>query len=87
MAKKTKKTVRKTASKKATKTKGKKAKASAFKLYPVAKENPRRADTPGHKSFGIILKNPGISYEDFKKKGGRAQDLRWDIDHGHAKAK
>lgn len=49
-------------------------------------ENPRREGTHGYKSMQIILDNPGISYEDFISQGGRANDLRWDIEHGNVVA-
>lgn len=75
---------------------GRKGRASEFAgktLVGAVKENqegavvnPRRAGTPGHKSLGLILDagKAGITYEDFIEKGGRNQDLRWDIAHGNA---
>jgi hypothetical protein len=62
---------------------GKKSAYEGKKLYPVADAckdgNPRRAGSAGHKSMEIIIKNPGITYEEFIKKGGRAKDVLWDV--------
>ena len=52
-------------------------------LYPATNDNPRRKGTHGHKSMAIILRHPGISYEDFIAKGGRYRDLWWDMEHGN----
>lgn len=67
------------------------------KLHPVAAKckktdenktgNPRREGSHGHKSMKIIIDNPGITFEDFIKKGGRAMDLDWDVSKGNATAK
>ena len=47
--------------------------------------NPRREGTKGHRSFDIVLKAGGaMSYDLYRLMGGRAKDLQWDIDHGHA---
>lgn len=45
--------------------------------------NPRRPGSHGFKSYEIIREAgpKGIAYEDFIAKGGRGNDLRWDIDH------
>ena len=47
------------------------------------KRNPRRKGTRGWHSFEIILKNPGIVYEQYIAKGGRRQDLDWDWAKGN----
>jgi hypothetical protein len=52
-------------------------------LYSTVTENPRRKDSIGYKSHRIILKNPGISFEDFVRKGGDPASLRWDLEHGY----
>jgi hypothetical protein len=78
-------------SKKATKTASKKTTSngttsgslSGMTLHPKTKENPRREGTNGFKSFAIVLKNPGISYNDYIDKGGRNVDARWDEAHGY----
>jgi hypothetical protein len=67
---------------------GKPGRASNFGgmfLYPKVEANPRRAGSFGAISLGIIISNPGISFDDFIKKGGRAKDLAWDIKAGHAR--
>lgn len=45
--------------------------------------NPRREGTHGERSYNIVLESPDsrISYEDYKKAGGRNNDLKWDYDH------
>ena len=47
--------------------------------------NPRREGTHGHCSYAIVLHSPDnrISYEEYKFKGGRNNDLQWDLDRGH----
>lgn len=42
--------------------------------------NPRREGTHGHKSLQIIVKNPGITYEEYLKKGGRRVDLKGSLE-------
>lgn len=45
--------------------------------------NPRRPGSHGFKSYEIIREAgaKGISYEDYIARGGRGNDLRWDIAH------
>ena len=45
--------------------------------------NPRREGTWGERSYNIVLEAPDnrISYEDYKRAGGRNNDLKWDYDH------
>ena len=54
-------------------------------IRAIVERNTRRAETHGFKSLGIILANPGISVEEFVKKGGRLVDLRWDVNKGNVK--
>ena len=76
---------KKTAAKKPAAAKSGAGRKSLFgdtaKIKSLTKENPRRAGTHGHKSMEIIIKNPGITVADFVKKGGRLNDLRWDVEH------
>lgn len=46
-------------------------------------DNPRRKGTLGHKSFAKIA--PKMTVEQFKQKGGRLKDLRWDLEHDYLK--
>ena len=46
--------------------------------------NPRRYGSHGHRSLQVIIDQPGISYADFLKAGGRQVDLAWDVKHGNA---
>jgi hypothetical protein len=55
---------------------------NGHKLRAVPKENPRRPDSNGFKSFQIVLDNPGITYEAFIEKGGQPQNLRKDVSLG-----
>ena len=52
-------------------------------LYSTVGTNPRRKDSIGYKSHQIILKNPGITFEEYVKKGGEPASLRWDMLHGY----
>ena len=65
------------------------AKASAGKLvgkiYLLVKDNPRKPGTHGFQSFNLV--KPGMTVEAYLAAGGRANDLRWDIDHGWAEVK
>jgi hypothetical protein len=45
--------------------------------------NERRAGSHGFRSLQIVIDNPGISVEDFIAKGGRSNDLKWDVDKGN----
>ncbi len=45
--------------------------------------NPRREGSWGQKSLQIIINNPGLTLEEFLIRGGRTNDLRWDIQHGN----
>jgi hypothetical protein len=76
---------------------GRKATAAGQKLFPadfhnarITPEyigtNPRRKGSHGYRSLQIIIDNPGIITEDYLSKGGRLNDLRWDIAHGNVKA-
>lgn len=67
---------------------GRKSQYSGMILKTDVTANPRREGTHGHKSFGIILaagKN-GITYEDYISKGGRLNDLNWDINKDYVTA-
>lgn len=74
---------KKAAKKKQTAGTGRKSQFAGKKLSKVAKENPRREGSAGHKSFSVI-KN-GMTYEQFLAAGGRRTDLDWDVAHGHVK--
>lgn len=84
-----KKSARKSAAKKSTTT-AKKAggagRTSAFSGKTITKlvdKNPRREGTHGFNSFALI-KN-GMTYEQYVEKGGRRNDLQWDVDHKFVK--
>lgn len=64
---------------------GRKSSNAGKTLTTALTENPRRAGTFGHTSFGIILKAgaKGISYEDYITAGGRSNDLAWDVNKGN----
>lgn len=72
----------KRASKKAASKKVGGGRVSAFsgkKITKLAKDNPRRQGTAGHKSFSLI--NNGMTYEQYVAAGGRRQDLAFDLAH------
>lgn len=56
-------------------------------LHSLVEGNPRRDGTIGQASFQIILNNPGITYENYLKEGGRGIDLKWDYNKGHVEVK
>jgi hypothetical protein len=61
-------------------------KFSGALVVQVAIENPRRKGTCGYNSFEIIIANGGrISFEEYRGKGGRNNDLQWDIDRGYVR--
>ena len=64
---------------------GRKSEFAGVKIFPAdgLKENPRREGGFGYKAMEFIMKNPGVSYEDFVAAGGRRQDLAWDIAKGN----
>lgn len=69
---------------------GRKSALMGKKLFPsidVKKANPRRKPSLGYVSLEIIRKAPGIAYPDFIAAGGRAKDVKWDIEHGYAVAR
>lgn len=50
-------------------------------IYPKCRKNPRRNGVKGWHSYEIILgKTEGVPYEEYVAKGGRPQDLQWDLD-------
>jgi hypothetical protein len=54
---------------------------SAFtgrRLTATMDHNPRKENTFGHRSYQILLENPGITFEEFRDLGGRANDLQYD---------
>ncbi len=65
---------------------GRKATADGQTLTATVTDNPRRKTSHGYRSLQIILDNPGLTTEDYLSKGGRLNDLRWDIAHGRVKA-
>lgn len=47
--------------------------------------NTRRAGSHGYRSLQIVIDNPGITTEEYVAKGGRMNDLRWDLAHGNVR--
>jgi hypothetical protein len=66
---------------------GRPARFAGKTLTAIVEANPRRKNTSGHKSMSIIIANPGITFEDFVRKGGRSGDLNWDVEHEHVVVK
>lgn len=65
---------------------GRKATAAGQKLTATVEENPRRKNSHGYRSLQIVIDNPGLTTEEYTTKGGRLNDLRWDIAHGNVRA-
>lgn len=89
---------KKTATKKSAATTARRAKPEAaeaarshnrtagLKLRPTGKENPGREGTESFKSYALILKTPGISTEEYLKRGGARKFLTRSIRKGLVKA-
>ena len=58
---------------------------SGKRIFKISKSNPRKPGTLGHQSFELI--KDGMTFEEYKKAGGRNQDLRWDAEHGFVEVK
>lgn len=52
-------------------------------IKPVRDANPRRAGTAGWDSYNILLDGGAMTVAEYVEKGGRRNDLRWDIAHGY----
>lgn len=67
---------------------GRKSQYSGMRLKATVETNVRREGTHGFKSLGILIAagKEGILYEDYLKKGGRLNDLVWDINKDHVVA-
>lgn len=53
------------------------------KINIIVKENPRRAGSAGFKSYALMTQ--GMKVSTYLEKGGRMQDLRWDVAAGNVK--
>ncbi len=62
---------------------GRKTTAAGQRLTAASSDNPRRKASHGYHSLQIIIDNPGITTEEYLAKGGRSNDLRWDLAHGN----
>tara|TARA_R110000803_G_scaffold119597_5_gene187902 strand:+ start:844 stop:1395 length:552 start_codon:yes stop_codon:yes gene_type:complete len=62
-------------------TRGRKSKHEGKRiiLKDTWDKNPRRRYSHGYNSFEILMKHIEIPYEDYIAKGGRRQDLAWDL--------
>jgi hypothetical protein len=49
-------------------------------IFKISKTNPRREGTHGWKSWNLL--QDGMSFEEYRKAGGRNNDLQWDLDKG-----
>ena len=68
-------------------TRGRKSFFKGRKLTTDLIVNPRRRESHGFNSLDIVIKNKGLTYEDFISKGGRRQDLAWDLAKGRIRFK
>lgn len=55
------------------------------KIYRLVKGNPRREGSIGYASFALI--RDGMTYEEYIEAGGRAGDVKWDLEHGFIELK
>jgi len=79
--------VQKVLDKKQTGRKKGSGKFAGKQLFPLVAENPRRAGSFGYHSMSLILAVPGLYYSTYIEKGGRPQDLQWDIDRKFVEVK
>ena len=50
----------------------------------LVEKNPRRENTKGFHSMGILINSSvPVSYENYISEGGRPNDLAWDLEKGH----
>lgn len=54
-------------------------------LWCTKAVNPRRPGSHGFRSLAIIIEQPGITYEQYLRAGGRLNDLTWDDEHNNVK--
>lgn len=64
---------------------GPKSHFAGLRIFKLVDENPRRKGTCGWHSFNLYV--DGMSFEDYRRKGGRNNDLKWDVDHGFVQLK
>jgi|TARA_R110002020_G_scaffold20151_3_gene69037 hypothetical protein len=63
----------------------KKSKYAGKTITCLVDENPRRENKKpvcGYASMKILIENKKMSFEDYIEKGGRLQDLDWDLNKG-----
>ena len=68
----------------------KSAQYAGKKIYALVDKNPRkRVNSYGWRSMEILLNcgEVGIPYEDYLARGGRSNDLKWDIDRNWAEVR
>lgn len=65
------------------KTRGRKSVLAGKKLTSACDENPRKAGSKGHASHAIVMENPGITYEEFRAKGGHPGYAKLDVEEGY----
>ena len=68
-------------------TRGRKSIYKGRKITTDLLVNPRREESHGYNSLNIVIKNKGLTYEEYVSKGGRRQDLAWDIEKGRVRIK
>ena len=56
-------------------------------MNPRRNKNGKGTQPWGFKSMEMIIANPGMTYDDYRKAGGRYNDLAWDLFHGNVTLK
>lgn len=46
--------------------------------------NPRKQGTHGYRSFQVLLEGGEMTIAEYLRRGGRRNDLAWDVQHGWA---
>lgn len=73
----------------ATRLRGRKSVFAGKMLFPSSScaGNVRKSNSKGFASLQLILDQPGITYEEYRAKGGRANDLASDVAKGNVEAR
>lgn len=58
---------------------GPKSNFAGCRIYKRVQENPRRKGTAGWHAFNLYV--DGMTFEDYRRRGGGNNHLKWDIDH------
>ena len=64
---------------------GPRSKFSGKRIYKLVEKNPHREGTYGWYSWRLVF--DGITFEQYRQKGGRNRDLKWDVSRKYVEVK